>query len=192
MIKLICYLFAISLMVTSCTDATSTTTNNGADSIKKETAADRDVYQEEQEIKKMISNMSQLCENAITMDTSFMVGKDSILVVFSHSCTGDSFPIPARYLEPYHLDHFMAYPLRSEIIVEKNRKRILYTKITKDDFISLLDHSLNKYGVLLYPDLEISGDTINISYSISIPLTDVGIGVRATILIDGNIHFGRN
>jgi hypothetical protein len=191
MIKLICYLFAISVMITSCTDATSTTTNSGADSIKKETAQDTDVYNEEQEIKNMISEMTNICEVAFTKDTTFIIGADTFTVTLNHSCTGDSFLLPAKYIETYKLPRFMAHNLKTDIVIEKDGVSILDKRIIKKDFESVADQSLNQYAVLLYPILKQTGDSIYIDYSLSIPLTDVGIAVRATILKDGGMYFGK-
>jgi ABC-type transport system involved in Fe-S cluster assembly fused permease/ATPase subunit len=60
MLKVICYLFFVTLIITACTDFSSGRTGNGADSTKKDsaisvkTAIDKDVYNEELEIKNMI------------------------------------------------------------------------------------------------------------------------------------------
>jgi hypothetical protein len=198
MLKIICYLFFISLIITACTDASSTATGNGADSTKKDSATsvkaaiDKDVYNEEQEIKNMIREMTNICEAAITKDTVFIMGNDTLSVTFKHSCTGDSFLLPARYIEAYKIDRFMAHSLRSNIVVKKNGMGILDKRIDKKDYELVLDASLKEYAVLLYPKLTSSGDTIYINYSLSIPLTDVGIAVRASILKDGSIHYGLN
>lgn len=198
MLKVICCLFFISLIVTACTDASSSATGNGADSTKKDTtttvkaANDRDEYNEEEEIKNMIREMTHICENPITTDTVFVIGTDTLSIAFNHSCSGDSFLLHPRYIETYKMDRFMAHSLRSDIIVEKNGVRILDRRIEKKDFESVSDQVLNQYAVLLYPDLKISGDSILIDYSLSVPLTDVGIRVRARIGKDGGILFGRN
>jgi hypothetical protein len=86
----------------------------------------------------------------------------------------------------------MAHSLKSDVIIEKNGVRILVKRIEKKDFGSLVDGDLEKYAVLLYPEPGVTGDTIYLDYSISVPLTDVGIGVRASILKDGSIHYGKN
>lgn len=190
--KLICYLFAISLIVTGCTDAPSATTNSGADSIKKEAAQDKEVYNEEQEIKNMIREMNNICEIAFTKDTSFIIGNDTFDVALNHSCTGDSFLLPAKYIETYKMDRFVAHNLKTDIVIEKNGVSIMERRIEKKDFKSVSDEVLNQYAVLLYPILKQTGDSICIDYSLSIPLTDVGIGVRASILKDGSMRFSTN
>jgi len=50
----------------------------------------------------------------------------------------------------------------------------------------LLDTTLNKYATLLYPTLDIKNDSIRIHYSISIPVTDLGIGANLEFDKKGN------
>jgi hypothetical protein len=90
------------------------------------------------------------------------------------------------------MDRFMAHSLKTDIVVEKNGIRILDKRIEKKDFGSLLDPGLKEYAVLQYGYMKTLNDTICIDYSISVPLTDVGIGVRASISKDGSIHYGNN
>lgn len=77
----------------------------------------------------------------------------------------------------------------SSMKVEKNGTGILDTMIYKKDFNRFLDENLRQYGVLLYPVLKASNDIIQINYSISIPLTDVGTGVTAKISKEGVLSF---
>jgi hypothetical protein len=197
-LKIFCYLLFISLIYTGCNDASTTVQKDGIDLTKKDSSStvnvvqDRDEYQEEQEINNMLSEMTHICETPVVKDTVFIIGSDSISLAFNHSCTGDSFLLPSKYIETYKMDRFMAHSLKSDVIIEKNGVRILDKRIEKKDFGSLVDGDLKKYAVLLYPNLGITGDTIYINYSISVPLTDVGIGVRASILKDGSIQYGKN
>jgi hypothetical protein len=192
------YLFFTSVIFTGCSDIATTGKSKSADSTKRIKSSsvkayeERGVYNEEEEIKSFIRQMAQLCENPVTKDTVFIIGKDSISLTFNHNCTGDSFPLPAKYLETYKLDRFFAHSLKSEIEVKKNGVSILNKRIEKRDFGSLIDGDLKEYAVLLYPNLGTTGDTIYIDYSISIPLTDIGIGVRANILKDGSIQYSSN
>jgi len=192
MLKVICYLISISLVAAGCNNASSTATGNGPDSTQRETAKDKDIYHEEQEIKNMIREMVNICEIAVTKDTVFIVGNDTLSVAFSHSCNGDSFLLPAKYIEPFKIDRFIAHSLKTNIVIEKNGVTILDKTIEKKDFGSFVDGDLKRYAVLLYPVLKQTGDSIYIDYSLSVPLTDVGIGVKVGIGKDGGMHFGLN
>jgi hypothetical protein len=48
---------------------------------------------------------------------------------------------------------------------------------------------LKEYGVLFCPEINLSEDTIQLDYSISIPLTDVGAGVEMIINRDGSVVY---
>ncbi|MBO9203992.1 MULTISPECIES: hypothetical protein [Niastella] len=202
-LKTIPYLLFISLVFAGCSDVATTEKSKGADSTKRVGSStvkaveekgeyNEEGYNEEEEIKNFIRQMSQLCENPVIKDTVFIMGKDSVSLAFNHNCTGDSFPLPAKYLETYKLDRFTGHSLKSDIAVKKNGVNVLNKRIEKGDFESLIDGNLKEYGVLLYPHIGAVGDTIYIDYSISIPLTDIGIGVRASILKDGSVQYTRN
>jgi hypothetical protein len=198
MLKVICYLLSVSLIVTGCSDASSTTTANGIDSTKKDSsisvkaAQPKEEFNEEEDFKNYILEMTHICENPFTKDTVFTIGNDTFSVAVNHSCTGDSFQLPARYLTLVKGKPFTAHNLKTNIVIEKNGVSILDKRIEKEDFKAVSDEVLNQNAVLLYPILKQTGDSICIDYSLSIPLTDVGIGVRATILKDGSMNFGRN
>jgi hypothetical protein len=194
----ICYLFFVSFIYAGCSEAATTGNNNSVDSTKRNSSSsvkaskERPEYNEAADIKNMIREMSQICEHPVSKDTVFIMGNDTVSIAFNHSCTGDSFLLPAKYIETYKMDHFMAHSLKSDIIIKKNGVKLLGRRIEKKDFGSLVEGDLKDYAVLLYPIIERENDTIYIDYSISVPLTDVGIGVRASIKKDGSIQFGRN
>lgn len=49
-----------------------------------------------------------------------------------------------------------------------------------------------KYGALFYSGFKLLNDSIELHYSISIPLTDVGIGVVIRLDRDGRIVYMRS
>ena len=81
---------------------------------------------------------------------------------------------------------FVTHNFVSDLIVITNKDTILKKHITKATFKSLLDTTLNKYATLLYPTLDIKNDSIRIHYSISIPVTDLGIGANLEFDKKGN------
>ena len=58
--------------------------------------------------------------------------------------------------------------------------------ITKKDFNSLLYTALKSYATLTDPTLKIKNDSIRLFFSVSIPVTDVGIGVAIQFDKKGN------
>ncbi|WDF76856.1 hypothetical protein PQ469_23515 [Mucilaginibacter sp. KACC 22773] len=117
------------------------------------------------------------------VDTLFVLKQgDTLKVKLRHYCTYDGkINLPPRYLRMYGLKKFKAHNFITALQVKRNSKLIFKGFIKKDDFLSLLGDSLKKYGVLLFPNVEFDPDGLNIQYSISVPLTDVGRGFTLTI-----------
>jgi hypothetical protein len=86
----------------------------------------------------------------------------------------------------YKLDSYVTHNFATDIKLDKNNSTILQKTIYKRDFNKFLRLQLRDYGALLCPEMSLSNDTIQLGYSISIPLTDVGIGL--TMGIDHNGH----
>jgi hypothetical protein len=122
------------------------------------------------------------------VNTLFLLKRgDTLKVKLRHYCTYDGkINLPPRYLRMYGLKKFKAHNFITALQVKRNGRLIFKGFIKKDDFLSLLDDSLKKYGVLLSPNIEFDQDGLNIQYSISIPLTDVGRGFTLTINKLGN------
>jgi hypothetical protein len=125
-----------------------------------------------------------------TKDTSFLVGNDTLRIKIKHYCLLDSaISLPERYLTIYNLDSFITHNFESKIQLIKNEMLILNTIVKKESFAQFLNPELAKYGVLLYPGVRKEDDRIFIDYSISIPLTDVGIPVNIELKGDGTIIY---
>ena len=91
--------------------------------------------------------------------------------------------IPAKYDFDTHTD-FVTSNFKSNIILIRTQDTILNMSIDKSIFKKLLYPELDSLGTLLFPNLILSKDTIEIHYSITIPITDVGI--HAVIKFDKN------
>jgi hypothetical protein len=135
-----------------------------------------------------------LYQTPILIDTSFVGNDKKYEVIFHHFCTMDNrLIVPAMYNFDTNKD-FVTHNFASDLTVIVNKDTAFKKHITKATFKSLLDKldtPLIKYATLLYPILEISSDSIQIHYSISIPVTDIGI--RADIKFDkkGNYVIGQ-
>jgi hypothetical protein len=129
-------------------------------------------------------------KNPYSKDTSFFVGNDTLQIKIKHYCLLDSaISLPKRYLTIYNLDSFITHNFESKIQLRKNEILILNTTIKKENFAQFLNPELVKYGALLYPEIRKEDGRIFVDYSISIPLTDVGIPVHAEIKEDGTIIY---
>ncbi len=124
----------------------------------------------------------------LLIDTTFFVQKDKYQVIFKHFCTMDSaLLIPAKYDFDTHSD-FITSNFKSYIILIKNNDTILNKTIDKSIFKKLLYPELDSFATLLFPVLNFSNDTIKIDYSITIPLTDVGIPATINFDKSGNYY----
>ena len=124
------------------------------------------------------------------LDTVITLGLDSFNIILKHYSRNDSsISVPTQYVGIYGIEQFVSSAFQSHLIVLKNGKPFINKKIEKKDFNFLLDESLQKFGVLLYPYISICNNKIEIHYSITIPLTDVGVNVKLVLLNDGTLAF---
>lgn len=121
-----------------------------------------------------------LYKKPILVDTAFYYKGEKYRVIFHHFCTMDNdLVVPAKYNFDTKKD-FVTHNFVSDLIVLSYKDTVFKKHITKSTFNNLLDTidlPLKQYGTLLYPTLSIKNDSIQIHYNISIPVTDVGIGV---------------
>jgi hypothetical protein len=124
------------------------------------------------------------------IDSTFRIGGKTYSVHLKHYCLMDrAISVPKSYIYMYKLDSFVTHNFVSAVRVLRDGHVLFKSDIHKPDFKKLLNPELRKYGVLLCPEMRIVNDTINLDYSISIPLTDVGIGVSALLDSTGKITY---
>ena len=124
------------------------------------------------------------------VDTSFKVGSDLFHVIFKYKCTFDSgLNIPQKVISIYGLKKFITHNFISSVLVFKNEEPFIKQEINKNTFSELCDSSLKTYGSLLYPYIVINNlpNILEIHFSISIPLTDVGKAVIITFDNKGKV-----
>lgn len=116
-------------------------------------------------------------DHPVDIDSIFRTGGDVLEVRLHHYCLKDSaIRLPKEYADMYKLDSFVTHNFETQLVVKRNDTVILDRVVRKKDFEGLLQYdNLRSYAVLLFPDVGMVRDTINVSYSITIPLTDVGI-----------------
>ena len=124
------------------------------------------------------------------IDTVFKMGDDIFRLRLNHYCLMDSgIHVPNSYTKLFHLDSFVTHNFATDITLYRGDQEILRRTIVKKDFNQLLFPQLKLYAILFPPDLRLSRDSIKLGYSISIPLTDVGVGLNAVIDAQGRILF---
>jgi hypothetical protein len=122
----------------------------------------------------------------IAIDTSYVNENTQQHVIFRHDCNFDSaITVPGKYYFDNHKE-FVTHNFTSHITILSQGDTIVSKEITKATFDDLLFTELKSYAVLSFNEFEIKNDTVHISYSISIPATDVGIGLAINIGKNGN------
>jgi len=180
-------LYFIFLTLISCSSG-SQKTNTQVDTTKSVIVTDTTQQDSEEEIdfrKEFIS----LYQKPVLIDTFFIDNGKKYKVIFHHFCTMDNgLVVPAEYNFDTNKD-FTTHNFVSDLTVLSDKDALFKKHITKAIFNSMLDTldtPLNKYATLLYPTLKLNNDSIQIHYSISIPVTDVGIGVNINFDKKGN------
>jgi hypothetical protein len=145
------------------------------------------------EFEKVIHDYETGYNTGNRIDTSYVYNEKSIRITFDHRCLFDStVKIPAKYVSYLGIREFTTHNFESRLRVKSNGNILIDTIINKALFENLLFDELKKYGVLLYPNFSVVNDKINIDYSISIPMTDVGVGGSLTYIFDGTLYANIN
>ena len=144
-------------------------------------------------LQEVLDDMKDEYDRPLVVDTVFhMHGKELHLYV-KHYCLMDSaIRIPKRYIFWDSLDSYVTHNLVTQVKLEEGDKTLLERMIRKEDFRQLLypDYSnLDSFAVLRRPNIDLKGDIIRLGYSISIPLTDLGVGYSALIDEKGGVSF---
>ncbi len=108
-----------------------------------------------------------------------------------HYCLYDSAVIvPSRYNFDTNAP-FTTHNFETEILITRGEDTLVRKKVIKDDFRGNLFPALDSFGVMLPPTCKVNHSKLILEYSISVPVTDVGIGL--TLLVDtmGNYSIQR-
>ena len=110
-----------------------------------------------------------------------------------HFCLKDNaINLPGKILKIYRLKEFRTHSFQSTLRIVAGKKIILDTVIPKAMFTKYLFAEENEFGVLLYPKLLFSPNKLSVNYSISVPLTDVGVGVSLETDCSGKLTIKKN
>ena len=124
------------------------------------------------------------------IDSTFTIGNDIYRMHLKHFCLMDSaIKVPQSYIYMYKLDSFVTHNFVTIVSLSRNRHEIFKGRIQKKNFEKLLYPELVDYGVLRCPSMKMTIGFLILVYSISIPLTDVGIGVKALLDSNGNVTY---
>jgi hypothetical protein len=136
----------------------------------------------------ILQNYIETYRNKINVDTSFDYAGERLRIVFKYYCTYDSsLRLPGKYVGVYGLKEFVTHSFKSILTIRLGERLVIDTVIDKNVFEDNLFEEEKLYGALLYPNLSFSKQAVKIDYSISVPLTDVGVGVSLECSFDGKL-----
>lgn len=168
--------------------------NTHTDTVKTVTGADSGGREDDATQTDFRQEFISLYQKLEVVDTTFSDGGRTYRVIFHHFCTMDNgLVVPAKYNFDTNKD-FVTHNFASDLMMLSDKDTVFKKHITKSTFSSLLDTldtPLKKYAALLYPTLSIKNDSVQIYYSISIPVTDVGIGIEIKFDNKGNYVIGQ-
>jgi Domain of unknown function (DUF4738) len=122
------------------------------------------------------------------IDKLVIEGKDTLQIHETYYCLHDSsLRIPGRYLGPWGKDttkDFIANTFATRIVLVVDNDTILNRMFKKADFDKYLFKQLRRYAIISEPNYigyDKAKGEFALGYSLSIPLTDVGVPAYITI-----------
>jgi hypothetical protein len=187
-IKIFLFVFALA----SC----GQTTTNKNQNFTKDTAAitEEDVVPD---IKKLRQDYILSYRKPIEFE-SFNKGKggENLKVWGKYYCLFDNaIVVPGKYNFDDTAKSFTTHNFAEDIVITSNEDTILKKTITKKDFLDKLPQYLKDYAVLFEPKFEVYDsvrDVFDFSFSVSIPLTDVGQLMYLSLKRNGQITINDN
>jgi len=123
-----------------------------------------------------------------TIDKQVIDGKDTLQLHETYYCLHDSsLRVPARYMGPWGsaiTKNFVANTFATKIIVIRNKDTVLNKVFKKEEFNKVLWNRLKQYAIIFTADYlgyDKTKGEFGIGYSITIPLTDVGLGAGIAV-----------
>lgn len=181
------YLLSLTFFCFGCNNTSTNSAISDQDSIIK---SDKKTNKGDKELNEIVRAYTQMYNTPFVSDSSYLLGNDTFSVSLRHASLMDNaVVVPGKYVDIYGMDSFVTHNFSSSIKVKKNGAVLMERNISKSEFNNFLNPNLKAYGVLLYPSVQSFADSIEINYSVSIPLTDVGVRVGISVRKNGTIIF---
>lgn len=131
-------------------------------------------------LKEILEDYIKSYNESVKIDTSFQYQDKKLRIQFSYYCTFDSsVHVPELYTRIYGMKVFTTHTFVSSLKLEWGDRLITDTLITKKMFDNVIFKEERLNGVLFGPNIRFMRNKMVIHYSISIPLTDVGVPAYA-------------
>jgi hypothetical protein len=153
-------------------ETNDTTTN------KKSKEQNSDLDYEQVNLDTVLAAYQKLCSDTFKIDTSIEYKGRTLHIQFLHFSSNDSLiELPEKYIEFYKVKKFITHNFISSLKVKSGDSTLFNSVIKKDRFNQYVNEEELAFGTILYPTLKFRSDGISITYSYSIPLTDIGLPV---------------
>jgi hypothetical protein len=123
--------------------------------------------------------------NIIKTDTMVYRLKDTLNVAFQYYCLFDStVHINDEYIWEDNTEEFITHNFEAILRIYGNKKDDILVKLSKSTFVNILNEELLLHGVLMYPTYrgyDKINDRLGFGFSVSIPITDIGISCYCSV-----------
>jgi hypothetical protein len=144
------------------------------------------------ERERLINSYSKIAK----IDTTIIFNGNNLQIQLIYYCLKDSaLVIPKIFVfDEKNPKDFNTYDFASKILISTDKDTLFKRVIGKQEFYPIISKQLQKYGTLRIPTLSISSDKnlIRFHYSISIPVTDIGVGVYLLIDKSGEYRISKD
>lgn len=181
--------FTIFIII-SCNSNQENQLASEATEIKEDSTSGHDEPSEGQSLEEIIKAFTDEYTKKEKYDSTFFIGTDLYKIEFEHYCLFDSgIVVDKPFVGIYKLDSFVTHNFATRFTVTKNGESPITRYITRDNFKGKVDSLYTSEGALLYPNFHVSEGAFFFTYSLSVPLTDVGIPVGCKIDLNGDMEF---
>ena len=155
-------------------------------------------YESNPDFEKMRAKYVSLYDSVIHLYFTKQINEnDTIYSSLKYYCLKDSaIEVPSKFV--YENDsNFITHNFETEILLVKNSDTIYHKKIDKIFFNKLLSDELKKYANIMDPTeysmkFDLKNNNMVYNFSITIPITDIGAGVKLFVNLDGQDSISLN
>lgn len=154
----------------------SNSTNNNNESSTAQNIDSTSENEEAIDYKELRMELIKNYSKKYLIDTAF---DGDIKVVAEYYCLFDSTVIiPQEYIWEGGMQRFITHNYKTNLRIYKKGDMIFCDTIAKQNFSCVNDSTLNNYGILMSPTVKFDSSKVELQYSFSIPVTDIGQAVK--------------
>lgn len=142
--------------------------------------------EEKAELDQIVEQYVRGYKDTVRLDTIIFHDNKKYAISFMHYCLYDNgVTVPEKYVAVYGMKEFKTHNFQSKLTIRSDDRLLADETIDKETFSKSVTVDLHRPAVLLYPNFSFEKDLFSVSYSLSIPLTDVGTRTEFAYRRDG-------